>query len=156
MRAYLNNKKYYNSDGNYLNFDQIRRRDEQYRIRTKMLNQESVLPDIIQRYIFSFVISCDICNIVIDPKQYIINEKCCLNVCRNCRNFHAVLQHCTLCKEYMWIDGFPTGMCGCHCGLSVCGNCTNRATFTLYDQFINSDDDSSINHESIDKSKPGR
>ena len=47
----------------------------------------------------------------------------------------------------MWTDGFPVEMCGCHCDISVCGNCTNRPTFLLYDEFINNDDESNESDE---------
>ena len=115
------------------------RRPKQGRGFRRRMGGTRIWEDALQKYIFSFVITCEICNIVIEPKQYINYKKCCLNVCTSCRNFYAVKRNCTLCKEDMWIDGFPTGMCGCHYGLLVCGNCTNRETFHLYDKFINDD-----------------
>ena len=147
MRAFLDNKKYYDKDGNYLTLNQIRERNQKYLCRTGMSKNERILPYFIEKYIFSFVITCDICDIVVEPEQYINKEKCCLNVCSSCKNFYAIQRHCTLCKKYMWADGFPVAMCGCHCGISVCGNCTNRPTFLLYDEFINNDDESNESDE---------
>ena len=52
MRAFLNNKKYYDNDGNYLNLNQIQKRDQKFKFRKSMSNNENVLPEVIQNTFF--------------------------------------------------------------------------------------------------------